>query len=204
MAISLVKGQKISLEKSGGGTLQNICVGLNWGAIDGKGFFGGKKKVAVDLDASCAMFDANGQVLDVIYFGNLKSKDGSIIHSGDDVTGDVDGDDGLDNEVIVVNLPKIPASTDKIVFVLNSFKGQDFATVPFAAIRIYEGSPEVVNNVLAKYDIARDSKFSGSVSMVMGRFYRHNGAWKFVALGEPTQDKKLEETINTVQQKFLN
>jgi tellurium resistance protein TerZ len=202
MAISLVKGQKISLEKDGA-TLKDICVGLNWGAIDEKGFFGGAKKKPVDLDASCGLFDAQGKLLDVVYFGQLKSKDGAVNHSGDDTTGDVDGDDGLDNEVIMLDLGKVSNSTEKIVFVLNSFQGDDFADIPFATLRIYEGTPTQVNSILASFNISNDPKYKGFVSMVMGRMYRHSGDWKFAALGEPTKDKKLEETLKTVMSSYL-
>jgi tellurium resistance protein TerZ len=203
MAIRLEKGQRINLEKSNGGKLQNLCVGVNWGAIEKKGFWGNKKYEAVDLDASCATFDNNNKVLEVIYFGNLKSKNGSIRHSGDDLTGDVGGDDGLDNEVITVDLAKLPIEVNKIAFVLNSFRGHDFKTIPFASIRIYEGMPTHVNEVFATYDIANDVTFAGSVSMVMGVFYKHNGEWKFNAIGEATRDKDLEETLLTVVSKYL-
>ena len=202
MAISLVKGQKISLEKDGSG-LQKICIGLNWGAIEARGFFGGTKKKAVDLDASCGIFDGNGALLDVVFFGKLKSDDGAILHSGDDTAGDMEGDDGLDNEVISLNLAALSAQADKIVFVLNSYRGQDFGDVPFAAIRIYEGTPSHVSSVLASYNIAQDPKFKGYVSMIMGRLYRHGGQWKFAAIGEPTKDAKLEQCLQTVRQNYL-
>src|SRR6188768_1515907 len=101
MAISLEKGQRINLEKSNGAKLQQVCVGINWGAIEKKGFLGlSKSKEAVDLDASCALINGNKQLEEIIYFGNLKSKNGSVKHSGDDLTGDMGGDDGIDNEVI--------------------------------------------------------------------------------------------------------
>lgn len=200
MAISLQKGQKISLEKSNGSSLTNLCVGVNWGAITKKGFFG-TKTVAVDLDASCAVFDANKKLLDVVYFGQLKST--GIQHSGDDRTGDTDGDDGLDNEVINVNLSQLPANADQVVFVLNSFSGDDFKTIPFASIRLYEGTPTRVDSIHAVYDIANDAKFAGSVSMVLGKLYKHNGSWKFSALGETTNDKKLEQTVKTVETSYL-
>lgn len=203
MSISLVKGQKISLEKGGAG-LKRVCVGLNWGAIEKKGFFGGKKMEAVDLDASCALFGADGTLQDVVYFGKLGSKDGSVKHSGDDLTGDLDGDDGLDNEIITIDFSMVSSQSDKIVFVLNSFRGHDFATVPFARIRIYEGTPTAVNNVLATFDIASDPKFAGHVSMIMGKFYRYKGAWKFSAIGDPTKDKELKSTVETVRVKYLN
>lgn len=201
MSVSLQKGQRISLEKDGGGQLTKMCVGVNWGAMDKKGFFGGKKKVAVDLDASCAVFDANKNPIEVIYFGNLRGQ--GIQHSGDDLTGDMEGDDGLDNEVIMVDLSSVHNGAEQIVFVLNSFRGQDFKDIPFASIRLYEGTPERVDNVFAKYDIANDPKFAGSVSMVMGKLYKKDGQWKFTAVGDTTQDRKLEHTLQTVQRSYL-
>ena len=203
MAIKLEKGQRIDLEKSGGIKLVNLCVGVNWGAIEKKGFFGGKKIEAVDLDASCATFDDNNNALEVIYFGNLKSKNGSIRHSGDDVVGDTGGDDGLDNEVISVDLGKLDPPVSKIAFVLNSFRGQDFKSIPFASIRIYEGTPTHVSEIFATYDIANGPNFAGHVSMVMGVFYKKNGEWKFNAIGEPTEDKNLNGTMNTIVKKYL-
>ncbi|MFT6919912.1 MAG: tellurium resistance protein TerZ, partial [Cognaticolwellia sp.] len=172
-----------------------------WGAITKKGFFGKAKQVSVDLDASCAVFDANKKLLDVVYFGNLKST--GIQHSGDDTTGDTDGDDGIDNEVINVDLSRLPANAEQVVFVLNSFSGDDFKTIPFASIRLYEGTPERVDSIYATYDIANDPKFSGSVSMILGKLYKHNGNWKFSAIGETTSDKKLKETINTAETSYL-
>ncbi len=203
MAINLTKGQRINLEKSNGSKLKNICVGINWGAIEKKGWLGGVTKEAVDLDASCAVYDDSKKLGEVIYFGNLKSKDGSIKHSGDDLTGDMGGDDGLDNEIITLDLSQLNPSVSYVAFVLNSFKGQDFGTIPFASIRIYEGSAKQVNEVFATFDIANGSGFAGHVSMVMGVFYKKNGEWKFNAIGEPTKDKKLQDTINTVTQNFL-
>lgn len=202
MSISLEKGQRISLEKNGQ-QLNKVCVGVNWGAIEKKGLFGGIKKVAVDLDASISLYSANKDLQDLVYFGQLVSKDGSITHSGDDTTGDLDGDDGLDNEVITVNLAQVPANVNFVAIILNSYKGQDFATIPFASVRLYEGTPTRVDQVVANYNIANDAKFSGAVSMVLGSFYRHNGAWKFKAIGEPTQDKKLEQLVKTVASSYL-
>ena len=203
MAINLQKGQRINLVKSSGSTLQNICVGINWGAIEKKGWFGGTSKEAVDLDASCGLYDDNKNLLEVIYFGNLRSKDGSIAHSGDDLTGDMGGDDGLDNEIITLDFSRLNPSVSNVAFVLNSFKGQDFGTIPFASIRIYEGTPTRVQEVFAKYDIANDAAFAGSVSMVLGVFYKRNDEWKFNAIGTPTKDRKLEESVVTIQQNYL-
>lgn len=203
MAINLQKGQRINLKKDNGSTLQNVCVGINWGAIEKSGFFGGKKKEAVDLDASCALYDANKNLLDIVYYGQLSSKDGSIRHSGDDLTGDMDGDDGLDNEVITLDFSRLSNNVEHVAFVLNSYKGQDFALIPFASIRIYEGSPSRVVEVFAKYDVANDKHFGGHVSMVMGVFYKRNGEWKFNAIGDPTKDRKLQQTVQTVKSQYL-
>ncbi|MBC7566535.1 MAG: TerD family protein [Pedobacter sp.] len=204
MAINLQKGQRISLEKTNGNKLQNICVGINWGAIEKKGMFGfGKTKEAVDLDASCALFGDAKNLSEVVYFGNLNSKDGAVRHSGDDLTGDMGGDDGLDNEVITLDFSRLNSSVNYVAFVLNSFRGHDFGTIPFASIRIYEGTPKLVNEVFARYDITNGAGFAGHVSMVLGVFYKKNGEWKFNAIGEPTKDKKLEETVKTVTQSYL-
>jgi len=202
MSISLEKGQRISLEKNGAG-LGKVCVGINWGAIEKKGFFGGIKKEAVDLDASAAIYSASNELGPVVYFGKLKSPCGSIQHSGDDLTGDMDGDDGLDNEIITIDLNKLAPSADKVAVVLNSFRGHDFKTIPFASLRLYEGTPTRVDNVIASYNIANEPKFHGSVSMVLGVLYRKDGGWKFRAVGEPTSDKNLEGTLRTVQSNYL-
>lgn len=123
MAIRLEKGQRINLEKEDGAKLTHFCVGCNWGAVirEKTGFlgFGTKKEVVdVDLDLSCMMFDVDGNPVDYIWsplyrFGDRKvglpngkvdSLDRALHHTGDDLTGDTDGDDGLDNEIITVNL----------------------------------------------------------------------------------------------------
>jgi len=203
MAINLEKGQRINLEKSNGTKLQHICVGINWGAIVKKTLLGTTKKEPVDLDASCAVYDENKNHIDSVNFRKLISNDSAIKHSGDDLTGDLDGDDGLDNEVITLDLSRISPNAAYIGFFVNSFRGQDFKDIPFASIRIYEGTPTKVNEEFARYDIANDATFSGNVTMVLGVFYKRNNEWKFNAIGTPTSDKKLEQTVVTIQQNHL-
>lgn len=202
MAINLEKGQRINLEKSNGSKLVNICVGVNWGAIEKKGFFGSKKE-AVDLDASCAVYDDKKNHIDSVNFRKLISTDRAIKHSGDDLTGDLNGDDGLDNEVITLDFSQLTPAASYVAFFINSFRGQDFKDIPFASIRIYEGTPTRVSQEFARYDIANDASFAGNVSMVLGVFYKRNDEWKFNAVGVPTNDKKLEQTIVTIQQNHL-
>jgi len=203
MAINLEKGQRISLEKSNGSKLQTICVGVNWGAIEKKNLFGKVSKEGVDLDASCAVYDENKKNIDTISFRKKKSNDQAIHHSGDDLTGDLDGDDGLDNEVITLDFSKLTPAANYVAFFINSFRGQDFKDIPFASIRIYEGTPTKVNEEFARYDIANDKSFEGSVSMILGVFYKKNNEWKFNAVGLPSKDKKLEETVVTIQNNHL-
>lgn len=203
MAINLEKGQRINLEKSNGSKLQNICVGINWGAIEKKGLFGGSSKTAVDLDASCAVYDGSKNNIDTVSFRKLRSTDQAIKHSGDDLTGDLNGDDGLDNEVITLDFSKLNPAAEYVGFFVNSFRGQDFKDIPFASIRIYEGTPTSVSEEFARYDIANDKSFAGNVTMILGVFYKRNGDWKFNAIGTPTGDKKLEETVVTIQNNHL-
>jgi tellurium resistance protein TerZ len=206
--ISLKKGQKISLKKDNGDSLTKFCVGANWGMVEtqSKGFFGiggGTSKKAVDLDVSCGLFDKDKNLVEKIYYGNKNSRDGAIKHSGDDLTGDDGGDDGLDNEIITVDLTKIDSKVDQIVFVLNSFNKVPFDVVPYSHIRLYEGTPSRVENEVAKYNISAEPDFTNKISMVMGKLYRHNEEWKFSAIGRATSDTKLPQLLETVKQDFL-
>lgn len=223
MAINLSKGQKIDLTKKSGEQLTNFCVGVNWGAIETekKGWFSSKKVVEdVDLDLSCVMTDAAGEMVDYLYspeyngflkknnlpLGKLQSVDGALRHSGDDRQGDVGGDDGLDNEIITVDLTKVDNRIEKIFFFLNIYlnKGQnfDFSHIPFAKIRMYEGTPTRVNNVYSNFDIVTDGSYSGKGAMVMGKLYKRNGDWKFDAIGDASNDRIFLETIKRILKNY--
>jgi tellurium resistance protein TerZ len=196
MAISLVKGQKINLKKESGAALTKFCAGANWGVLPNGD--------SVDLDLYVATFDANKNPLEIIGWGEeWESSNGSISHSGDDTSGDEGGDDGLDNEIVTVDLSKLGSNVDKIAVFLTSFRGQDFAIIPHASVRIFEGSNERVTNVVAKYDIGREASFSGHVVMVLGIFYKHNGEWKFNAVGTPTKDTTYNDAVNSIKSRFL-
>lgn len=226
MAINLTKGQKIDLRKKTGETLTNFCVGVNWGAIETKktGFLGfGTRTVVedVDLDLSCIMVDASGEMLDWIYspeyngylrknklpLGKLDSKDRALHHSGDDRQGDVGGDDGLDNEIITVNLNKVDAQIDKIFFFLNIYLNQgqnyDYSHVPFAKIRMYEGTPTKVNSIFSNYDIVTDSSYAGKRALILGKLYRRNGEWKFDAIGDASNDAIFLQTIQRILKNYI-
>lgn len=221
MTINLQKGQRINLTKSSGSKLNNFCVGVNWGALEivKKKFLGGTRmeKKAVDLDLSCLMLDKKGESYDYIYSplynpsflqkvglppGKLNSQDGALRHSGDDLEGDLDGDDGLDNEIITVNLSKVDQNIQQIFFFVNNVGVEDFYQIPFAKIRMYEGTPTNVKEVYASFDVVSDQKFSGRKAMIMGKLYRKNDEWKFNAIGEATDDQTFAHTIRTILTKY--
>jgi tellurium resistance protein TerZ len=194
--INLVKGQKINLRKDNGAALTKFCAGANWGCMPNGD--------SVDLDLYVATFDANKSSIEIIGWGEeWESSTGAIEHSGDDTVGDEGGDDGLDNEIITVDLSRLQTNVDKIAVFLTSFRGQDFSVIPHASVRIYEGPAERVSNVIANYVIGKEPSFAGHVVMVLGLFYKHNGEWKFNAVGAPTRDRTYEDAIATITAKFL-
>lgn len=179
MAINLQKGQKISLSKESGGALSKIVMGVGWDAKKSsvgllKGMFGGGSSSAIDLDASCVLFDEQNVVVDTVYFGQLKSRDGSIVHTGDNRTGDGDGDD----EQILVDLDKIPANIKSLVFTVSSYTGQTFDTVENAYCRIIDNNDK---NEVARYTLSSQGSHT---AQIMAKLYRHNGEWKMHAIGE--------------------
>ena len=174
MAISLTKGGNVNLSKEAP-NLTNIAVGLGWNprATDWQAF---------DLDAIAFLVNESGKVradADFIFFNNLKSSDGSVEHTGDNRTGEGDGDD----EVIKVDLTKVPADVSKVVFCAVIYDGQarnqNFGQVANAYIRIVntQGGAEV-----ARYDLSEDS--STETAMIFGELYKNNGEWKFRAVGQ--------------------
>ena len=201
--ISLKKGSSISLAKNGK-HLEEVCIGLNWGAIQKKSFFNLISTAEdVDLDGSVCMFDANGKALDTVYYHNLQSQDGAIKHSGDDTGGDVGKDDGLDNEVIELQLTKINPEVEEIFFFLNSYKRQDFATIPYSKIRIFEGNKKQVKEVMATFNLSAEEKYKGYVAMIMGRLIRKGNTWEFISIGEPVNTPRVDDTIKYIQQRYF-
>ena len=191
MAINLQKGQKISLTKeAGGSTLTKITMGLGWDDKITKGFFGmGAKDQEIDLDASCVLFDEAKNPLDAIYFGQLVSKDGSIKHSGDNRTGAGDGDD----EQIVVDLSRVPATVKSILFVVNSFTGQNFSQIENAYCRVVDAAS---GKELARYDLSCTGEHT---AMLMAKVYLHSGEWKMHAIGDNTSGKTFEHMMPAMQ-----
>ena len=186
MAVSLEKGQKISLDKTAGSSLTQIKMGLGWDVAKSKGFFGfGGGSESIDLDASCLMFNEQNQSVDAIWFAQLTSKDGSIRHSGDNRTGDGDGDD----ESITVDLNRIPANVKTLMFTVNSFRGQSFEKVQNAYCRLVnaQNSQEV-----AKFNLSCQGAHT---ALIVAKLYRHNGEWKMHAIGETAKGSTFHDLM---------
>jgi len=182
------KGHKISLTKEAGGSLKKIIMGVGWDAKMKKGFFGKATAQEIDLDASCVLLDAQKLVVDTIWFNQLKSKDGSIVHTGDNRTGEGEGDD----EQIIIDLDAVPSNVASIVFVINSFTGESFSEIENAFCRIVN---QTNNSELAKYDLSCQGN---QTAMIMARVYRHNGEWKMTALGEACDGKTWKDLLPAV------
>ena len=177
MAVNLQKGQKISLEKEAGGTLTSVVMGLGWDVAKKKGLFGFGREQSIDLDASCFIFDDNNNHIDLVYFGQLASRDGSVQHSGDNRTGEGDGDD----EQIAVALNRIPANVKTLVFTVSNYTGQNFSQVENAYCRLVDGQ---TGKEIARYNLSAQGNHT---AQIMAKVYRHNGEWKMHAIGENSQ-----------------
>ncbi len=186
MSVNLSKGQKISLDKEAGSALSKITMGLGWDAVKTKGFFGfGAKTQEIDLDASCVLFDDSNKPADIVWFRQLKSRDGSIVHTGDNRTGAGDGDD----EQINVELARVPANVKSLVFTVNSFTGQNFSQIENAYCRIVNASN---NQEIARFNL---SVQGGHTAQIMAKLYRHNGEWKMHAIGENGNGRTFDDLL---------
>ncbi|MDI2129216.1 TerD family protein [Yinghuangia seranimata] len=174
MGVSLSKGGNVSLTKEAPG-LTAVLVGLGWDVrtTTGQDF---------DLDASAILLNNTGKVAsdaNFVFFNNLKSPDGSVEHTGDNLTGEGEGDD----EAIKVNLAGVPVEIERIVFPVSIYdaetRQQSFGQVRNAFIRIVN---QADNNELARYDLTEDA--STETAMVFGELYRNGPEWKFRAVGQ--------------------
>ncbi|GAA5103702.1 TerD family protein [Nocardia iowensis] len=181
--VSLVKGQRVTLRKEGGAALTFVKMGLGWDPVKNRGMFG-NRTVDVDLDASVVMF-ADTNPVDVAYYGQLTSKDGSIRHQGDNLTGEGEGDD----EVILVDLTRIPAHVSTLVFIVTSYKGHTFEQVQNAFCRLVDGTN---NAELARYTLAGGMPFT---ALAMAKVFRMGNDWKMQALGEGFPAKHPGEAV---------
>ncbi|HBF7208786.1 TPA: TerD family protein [Clostridioides difficile] len=200
MSINLSKGDKIDLKKSNPG-LSNILVGLGWDPVQqsGGGFFKslfGGGQADIDCDASVFMLNQEGKlsgIKDLIYFGNLKSACKSVLHTGDNLTGEGTGDD----EQILVNLDKVPSNIHKLLFVVNIYncvdRKQHFGMIENAYIRVEDQGNK---KEIAKYNLS--DNYSEKTTLIVGAIYRKDGSWQFKAIGEGTKDVGLKEVMQNL------
>lgn len=189
MSVSLQKGQKVSLTKGNNG-LSTVIVGLGWDEVQQKRGLLGLKPHPIDCDASAFLLK-NGRLAgreDTVYYGNLNHWSGSVVHQGDNLTGAGEGDD----EQIIIDLARVPSVFDRIVIVVNIYSAvarkQHFGMIRNAFIRLVDARN---NNELCRYSLTDD--YSGKTAMVFGEVYRHEGEWKFNAIGQGTADGTIED-----------
>jgi len=196
MSISLAKGQTISLEKDSG--LTKIFMGCGWDPAkpEKKGFFGsllgGGTAADIDLDASIIIFDGDKQMIDLVWFRQLKSKDGSVHHSGDNQTGEGEGDD----EKIHVDLKALDARAKYLVFTVNSFRGQTFDEVDNAFARLVDKGK---NAEICRYTLTEKGRHTG---VVMASMEKTGSGWQMTAHGTPTNGRTAEELVGAAAAKI--
>lgn len=181
MSVSLAKGQDVAVSAPGGGPLTAVALVLSWSAAAQPGRLAKPGEgAAVDLDASCLLLDAGGQMVDAVWFNQLRSRDGALRHAGDDRTGAADG------ERIEVALDRVDARVVTLVFTVSSFSGQPFDQVGSASCRLLdEGGGE-----LARYDLAAGGPHT---AQLLTAVVRGADGWRMRALGEPVTARNVRE-----------
>lgn len=188
MSVSLSKGQSVSLKKNDGGKLTHVRMGLGWDAVAKRGFFGGSKSQSIDLDASAVLYDASGNVLDQVWFNQLVSKDQTVQHSGDNRTGAGDGDD----ESITVFLDRISPSVATIVFVVNSFTGQNFSQIENAFCRLID---ETNGQEIARYTLTGSGTHN---AQIMSKVSRDGAGWSMTAIGAVANGRTFQQLLPAI------
>ena len=173
MAINLSKGQKLDLSKDSSLTQVRLCLG--WDPIKTKGLFGRIKEKAVDLDASVIGYDAAGNLLEVVFYGSLRSVNGSIIHHGDNLTGAGEGDD----EVIDINLPGVDARVAFLALVITSYSGDQFSNIDNAFVRVENVA---TRQEMARFSMTEKGSHTGLMVALLARLGR---GWELRAIGDP-------------------
>ncbi len=173
MTVKLTKGQRVNLKKEAP-NLKRVLIGLGWDPVK-KSFLGSQ----MDIDASVICIDKNGRCESIVYYGELRHRSGAIKHYGDNLTGEGDGDD----EQIEINLEKIPENICKLSVIINIYSAykrhQDFGQVKNCFVH---ASDLDSGKELVRYDV--DGNYNGKTGIFVADIYRHNGEWKFKAIGE--------------------
>lgn len=183
MAVKLVKGQRINLRKDAP-NLKHALVGLGWDPV--KTFLSRD----MDIDASVICIDESGRKQEVVYYGHLDDRAGSIHHGEDNLTGDGDGDD----ETIDILLDKVPTNIVRLAIIINIYdaysRKQDFGKVKNCFVHVDDAD---TGKELCRYDI--DGNFDGKTGIFVADIYRHDGEWKFQALGNGVKVRDISEMV---------
>lgn len=185
--VSLVKGQAISLSKTVGATLTSIAMGTGWDGVTKKSFFG-SKQVEIDLDASALVY-SRGRLIDQVWFQQYNSRDRNIMHSGDNRTGEGDGDD----ETIRVELSRLSPDVDALVFTVNSFTGQPFSEVENAYTRLVDLN---TGNEVARFSLSDQGSHTG---LIMAVLKRQGNDWELKAIGERAAGRTFHDMQNQIE-----
>ena len=184
MSVNLQKGQKVDLTKGNAG-LRRVMVGLGWDAAEQQGGLFGGRTQDIDCDAIAFLLNSEGKVessSDVVFFNNLRHMSGCVLHQGDNLTGEGEGDD----EQIMVDLANLPSKYERIVILVSIYKatdrGQHFGMIRNAFIRLVDADK---NKELCIYNLSEN--YAGTTALVFGELYRYKGEWKFNAVGQPLQ-----------------
>jgi len=192
MAVSLVKGQKVSLAKTNDNSLTSIMVGLGWDEAKRKRGLFQPKPIPIDCDASALLLknDILEKPEDIVFYGNLRHFSNAVIHCGDNLTGEGDGDD----EKLIIDLVNLPLDVNKVVFVVNIYdalkRQQHFGMIQNAFIRICDANKNIE---LCRYNLSEN--YEGRTAMIFGEVYRYKDEWKFNAIGQATNDLSLQQTV---------
>jgi tellurium resistance protein TerZ len=189
VGVTLTKGQQISLQKSDGGALSVVRMGLGWQAAPRKGFLAKLTAREIDLDASAVLF-AGTKPVDVIFFQHLVSDDGSVRHTGDNLVGGAG--QGGDDESILVDLQRVPVHIDQIVFTVNSFTGQTFQEVQNAFCRLVD---ETNGQELARYTLDGGGQYT---AQIMAKVHRAGAGWQMTAVGSPANGRTFQDLMPSI------
>lgn len=220
MTAELKPGEKIALAPKTIG--KRICLGVNWGAVRTSAFlrFLRMNREAVDLDLSCALYNGQGQMVDHLYSplfrpdllkahglppGKLCTRDGACRHSGDDRAGDLGGNDGLDNESIVLDLAKLDPEVERIIFFVNGTGEHDFSEIPYTQVRLYAVEDESLQDstVLSEFNVSAKAEYKGRHTLVLGSMVRTGERWEFQAIGDPLSTPTIIETLGVLSSEYL-
>lgn len=212
--VSLAKGQKVSLTKETPG-LNKVIVGLGWDPVGEStvkvtkkpGFFGkllgAKERVVeettsgedIDCDAFAVAIDSNGNVISTLYYGKKNLFNNTLVHSGDNLTGEGEGDD----EQIIVKLSELPKEVEKIIVAVNIYRGRErnqrFGNIANAFIRIVNASND---QEMCKYELSDNDEYSDVVTVHFGDLVRSDNGWAFNAVGEPSKADSINEFVQKI------